>query len=747
LAANLTDTRLALRAAGFNPIPVHGKRALLEGWSTKVDIPPEEIESWTQNFPRWTNTGIVTQTAPALDIDILHEEAAVAVEELAREWFDGRGHLLVRFGQTPKRALLFRTCQPFPKVVSKFVAPDGSEHKVEFLGDGQQIVVDGIHPDTKRPYAWHGGYAPGAIAWSDLPEIDETEAQSFVKLTSEMLAEKFGFREKEPEPRGSTDRWNSGNGPLDVEACLAAMQPNGESVNDIQPRAVLSLLQKGMHPDDAIAQVVDATMEMADRAGLGWTREVEVRCVTKRCVSSLRKLQSEYDPSTGVIPTWLAGEFHDAWAEALRQGRRPQLSRNPSGFYVRAYGPATNGHDHGAEAGNDTNADNDAGKPKKGPYVTVRFWTPISPLTLPPREWLYGKHYQRGIVSATVAPGGVGKTSLNMVEGIAMATARNLLGEQPTGRYRVWLHNGEDPQVELDRRVLAICQHYEIPQEELVGWFSVTSGVDMPLRVALGYNELKLQNDLLKQIAQRITELEIDVASFDPLVKLHDSGEQSNDRMDTVIGAFASIANACECAIDLSHHTRKQPFGTAADLTADDARGPSSLRDAVRAMRVLNPLATRDAENFGIAELDRLRYLRVDRGKSNTAAPASTAVWRKFVSVDLPNGDDVGVITDWTAPSRGARTPEQAAAEQKAEAVFLRLLDKLTARGTNVSANVGNTYAPAKFASEPEAKEAGVSKAALKLAMGRLLDAGRISCEPHGRYGGHRLVPWQGTPE
>jgi hypothetical protein len=31
-----------------------------------------------------------------------------------------------------------------------------------------------------------------------------------------------------------------------------------------------------------------------------------------------------------------------------------------------------------------------------------------------------------------------------MVEGVAMATARNLLGEQPTERLRVWFHNGED---------------------------------------------------------------------------------------------------------------------------------------------------------------------------------------------------------------------------------------------------------------------------------------------------------------
>jgi RecA-family ATPase len=63
----------------------------------------------------------------------------------------------------------------------------------------------------------------------------------------------------------------------------------------------------------------------------------------------------------------------------------------------------------------------------------------------------------------------MGKSSLVLVECVAMATARNLLGEQPTEQLRIWLHNGEDPLEEIHRRLAAICQHYKIPQEELQG--------------------------------------------------------------------------------------------------------------------------------------------------------------------------------------------------------------------------------------------------------------------------------------
>ena len=34
------------------------------------------------------------------------------------------------------------------------------------------------------------------------------------------------------------------------------------------------------------------------------------------------------------------------------------------------------------------------------------------PKTIPPREWVYGWHYVRRFLSTTVAPGGVGKSSL-----------------------------------------------------------------------------------------------------------------------------------------------------------------------------------------------------------------------------------------------------------------------------------------------------------------------------------------------
>ena len=327
-----------------------------------------------------------------------------------------------------------------------------------------------------------------------------------------------------------------------------------------------------------------------------------------------------------------------------------------------------------------------------------------------------------------------------------MATCRNLLGEQPEERLRVWFHNGEDPLDEINRRLAAICQHYNIPQEELQDQLWVTSGNEFPLRVAKGYTNLEVDAVLVRQISTAISDNQIDLAIFDPFVTLHSVSEVDTGKMDAVVRLFAGIGDENDAAIEIAHHVRKPAAGAAADYDVHDIRGVAAITDAVRAARVLNRMNEKDAEAAGCTEIERLSRFRVDRAKGNYS-PAQAATWRQFVSVELVNGDDVGVVAPWNFPGQGEQTPEKAAADQKAEHVFLQLLDKFIARGANVSANAGPTYAPAKFAEEREAKTAKVSKAALKAAMNRLLDAGRIRSEPSGRGSGrsHRLVAVAGV--
>jgi RecA-family ATPase len=214
--------------------------------------------------------------------------------------------------------------------------------------------------------------------------------------------------------------------------------------------------------------------------------------------------------------------------------------------------------------------------------------------------------------------------------------------------------------------------------------------------------------------------------------------------MDGVIRIFSKIADTQNCAIDLSHHTRKLAPGSGADdYGIDDMRGAGSVKDAMRAVRMLNYMSRQDAENAGLLEMERTIHFRIDRAKANYSPPAKTAVWRKFVNVDLPNGDAVGVVVPWLFPGQdGMPSPERLEAERKAEHVFLEILRRLTLAGRFVGER-GSHNAPHAFAKERESKVAKVGKAAFDAAMRRLFDKGKIRIEEYmkpDRHPGTRIV-------
>jgi len=92
-----------------------------------------------------------------------------------------------RVGQAPKCAILFQTDQSFAKISTPiFTSPDGRKHHVEVLGDGQQIVVFGKHPEAGTDYTWHGG-EPGSVVRDALPHIDATLAAEYVAKCTDCM--------------------------------------------------------------------------------------------------------------------------------------------------------------------------------------------------------------------------------------------------------------------------------------------------------------------------------------------------------------------------------------------------------------------------------------------------------------------------------------------------------------------------------------------------------------------------------
>jgi hypothetical protein len=195
-----TDIRLQMHRNGYAPLPLIGKAPVLKNWQQKTETNASEIELWPSICPGANDTGALTGRLPTADIDILNEEAARAAEEIVRANYEERGRVLVRIGKPPKRAIPFRTDEPFKKIQVSLIAPNGKEEKVEFLGDGQQVVVAGIHPDTGQPYRWHGGELC-QTARDELPYIREAEAHALVDEIVDMLCRDFGYRRAAERPK------------------------------------------------------------------------------------------------------------------------------------------------------------------------------------------------------------------------------------------------------------------------------------------------------------------------------------------------------------------------------------------------------------------------------------------------------------------------------------------------------------------------------------------------------------------
>lgn len=186
----IIDIRLAMVAHGYTPIPVAGKKPPFEKWQKIENVTSVMLKAWSHNWPSASNTGILTRMTPTIDLDIFKEPAAIAAENSIRARFAGRGRILTRVGRAPKRAIPFRTLQPFKKLTTNFVGV-GPE-KIEFLCDGQQFVAHGIHPDTHKEYTWFGG-DPTTIAYDDLPCISAEEARQLQDDVAALLCRDFGY--------------------------------------------------------------------------------------------------------------------------------------------------------------------------------------------------------------------------------------------------------------------------------------------------------------------------------------------------------------------------------------------------------------------------------------------------------------------------------------------------------------------------------------------------------------------------
>ena len=269
-------------------------------------------------------------------------------------------------------------------------------------------------------------------------------------------------------------------------------------------------------------------------------------------------------------------------------------------------------------------------------------------MTMPRRQWLYGTSYIRGYISVLASAGGVGKTSLTIVEALSIATGMPLLDEEVHDQGNVWLINLEDPRSELNMRVLAAMKHYGLKKDDVYGKLFIDGEDDIKIVMAAEGRDGLVTNDALATYFQeKIISENITTVIVDPFVSVSQVNENSNTSIQVVVAMFRAIARNANCSVTLVHHTRK---GNGEDANVDSIRGAGSLIGAARTARIINKISVEDAMQLGFPEDQATGMFRVDDAKQNLAAATDKSLYRRIIGVQIANGEWIGVCISMKKP-------------------------------------------------------------------------------------------------
>jgi len=589
---------------GYNIIPVvkGTKRPAIANWS-RIKSTPELIESWDAD----ASIGITTGEVVAIDIDCYDKNTTNAIVKYCDKHI-GKG--LRRIGRAPKGLLVFRTDTPMSKSVSpKFVDADGNVNCVEILGKGQQLVAYGIHPDTQEEYHWPKA-CPSTVPIADLPTI-----------SAEQITDLFLFFNDAAPSKWKRISHGALLSQLQPQLQPAANQDNVLSIEHIRQPTGLNPKQIGQHLSHMDPEPYDEWLLV----GQALHHEFDGNITGFNYWIDWSSNASSYDGHEALESRWEG--FSTLRDEAVVTMRTIiATSKQRSQEDVRQV----------AEAQADT---------------LIASTLPdldINNLAVPERKWVLGNRLLAGYITAMFAPGGVSKSMFSMLTAASVATGSPLTGETIHRQGAVWLINNEDDTDEQLRRLAGIATHHGIPWKTLQKNLLLTCGYGNPYIVA---HHDQAGNVIAHPNAEKIIKEalvnNISYIVFDPFITMHDTEENDNGAIQQVANVLKHIAKETGAAIEIIHHTKKGGAKTDSETHAGDVesgRGASSLKDACRIATTLARMAPKTATQLGINYEEEGRFLvRLDHGKGNFSGPPEGATWFKQISVQLSNGDTVGV--------------------------------------------------------------------------------------------------------
>ncbi len=188
------NTFQQLQYQGYSPVPIipGTKKPAISGWQ-KLKPTEQQIKKW---YEQDYGAGIMTKNHPVIDLDIRDEVICPKMLHFIENKF---GKSLIRVGSRPKLAIICQTSTPFKKKVSK-VYWSGNNHdiknQIEILCDGQFLVVEGIHPETKEPYFYPSEHILDSSS-NTLIELTEDDFQEIIDYFESIIPDGWICKEDE----------------------------------------------------------------------------------------------------------------------------------------------------------------------------------------------------------------------------------------------------------------------------------------------------------------------------------------------------------------------------------------------------------------------------------------------------------------------------------------------------------------------------------------------------------------------
>lgn len=229
-----------------------------------------------------------------------------------------------------------------------------------------------------------------------------------------------------------------------------------------------------------------------------------------------------------------------------------------------------------------------------------------------------------GTVGVVAAEPGIGKTSLLMQLGAAVAAGISVAGgamPAPERTGAVVFLAAEDPPKILERRA-----HFLMRSLDAQGCDNaVAARLDAGLRLLslVGYAPVILHDTGLNKISMR------QLSSFakgtrllilDPIRRFHWCNEQDYGKMALLFQLLVDIAVENGCTVLFSHHLSRFDVSTAAG-EADMAQGISAFVNPTRWVLNLHAMSRKEAADHGVSEDSRRQYVRATIAKSNYGPP------------------------------------------------------------------------------------------------------------------------------